>query len=40
MKVAKDYGMIQPGASNTGTVRATFIIDDGGMLRAMGPTIR
>ena len=35
MKVAKDYGMIQPGASDTATVRATFIIDDKGMLRAM-----
>jgi len=35
MKVAKDYGMIQPGASDTSAVRATFIIDDKGMLRAM-----
>jgi peroxiredoxin (alkyl hydroperoxide reductase subunit C) len=35
MKVAKDYGMIQPGASDTSAVRATFIIDDKGILRAM-----
>lgn len=35
MKVAHAYGMIQPGASNTSAVRATFIIDDKGILRAM-----
>lgn len=35
MKVAHDYGMIQPGASDTSAVRATFIIDDKGILRAM-----
>ncbi|PVB60951.1 peroxiredoxin [Labrenzia sp. 011] len=35
MKVARDYGMIQPGASDTATVRATFIIDPEGILRAM-----
>ncbi len=35
MKVAKDYGMIMPGASDTSAVRATFIIDDKGVLRAM-----
>jgi peroxiredoxin (alkyl hydroperoxide reductase subunit C) len=35
MKVARDYGMIQPGASDTSAVRATFIIDDKGILRAM-----
>ncbi len=35
MKVAKDYGMIHPGASDTSAVRATFIIDDKGVLRAM-----
>ena len=35
MKVAKDYGMIQPGASDTSAVRATFIIDPNGVLRAM-----
>ncbi|HQK52446.1 MAG TPA: peroxiredoxin [Myxococcota bacterium] len=35
MRVAQSYGMIQPGASNTSAVRATFIIDDKGILRAM-----
>jgi len=35
MKVANDYGMIQPGASDTSAVRATFIIDAKGVLRAM-----
>lgn len=35
MKVAKAYGMIQPGASTTAAVRAVFIIDPDGMLRAM-----
>jgi len=35
MQVAHAYGMIQPGASDTSTVRATFIIDDKGILRAM-----
>ncbi len=35
MKVAHDYGMIQPGASDTSAVRATFIIDPEGILRAM-----
>jgi peroxiredoxin (alkyl hydroperoxide reductase subunit C) len=35
MKVANDYGMIQPGASDTAAVRATFIIDPNGILRAM-----
>jgi peroxiredoxin (alkyl hydroperoxide reductase subunit C) len=35
MRVAHAYGMIQPGASDTSAVRATFIIDDKGMLRAM-----
>ncbi|RTZ60579.1 MAG: peroxiredoxin [Gammaproteobacteria bacterium] len=35
MKVAKDFGMIHPGASDTSAVRATFIIDDKGILRAM-----
>lgn len=35
MEVAHKYGMIQPGASNTATVRCTFIIDDKGVLRAM-----
>ncbi|MGF1642221.1 MAG: peroxiredoxin [Thiotrichales bacterium] len=35
MKVANAYGMIQPGASDTSAVRATFIIDPNGILRAM-----
>lgn len=35
MEVAKKYGMIQPGASNTSAVRAVFVIDDKGILRAM-----
>jgi peroxiredoxin (alkyl hydroperoxide reductase subunit C) len=35
MKVASDYGMIQPGASDTSTVRATFFIDPKSKIRAM-----
>ncbi len=35
MKVAQAYGMIQPGASDTQAVRATFVIDPEGTLRAM-----
>ncbi len=35
MKVANAYGMIQPGASDTSAVRATFLIDPDGVLRAM-----
>lgn len=35
MDVAKAYGMIQPGASDTAAVRATFFIDPEGILRAM-----
>jgi len=35
MKVAHAYGMIQPGASDTSAVRATFFIDPEGVLRAM-----
>lgn len=35
MKVAQSYGMIQPGASDTQAVRATFLIDPNGILRAM-----
>lgn len=35
MKVARAYGMIQPGASDTQAVRATFVIDPEGALRAM-----
>ncbi|WP_158966288.1 peroxiredoxin [Paraglaciecola sp. L3A3] len=35
MEVAKSYGMVQPGASDTSAVRATFIIDPQGIMRAM-----
>ncbi len=35
MNVAHAYGMIQPGASDTSAVRATFVIDPNGVLRAM-----
>jgi len=35
MDVAKAYGMIHPGAADTSAVRATFIIDPKGILRAM-----
>lgn len=35
MKVAGLYGMIHPGASVTSAVRAVFVIDDKGVLRAM-----
>jgi peroxiredoxin (alkyl hydroperoxide reductase subunit C) len=35
MEVASAYGMIQPGASDTSAVRATFVIDPDGVLRAM-----
>jgi peroxiredoxin (alkyl hydroperoxide reductase subunit C) len=35
MKVAASYGMIHPGASDTAAVRATFVIDPEGIMRAM-----
>ena len=35
MDVARAYGMIHEGASDTSAVRATFIIDPKGVLRAM-----
>lgn len=35
MDVAKAYGMIHPGAADTSAVRATFVIDPEGILRAM-----
>jgi len=35
MEVAKKYGMIQPGESNTKAVRAVFIIDPKGMIRTI-----
>ncbi len=35
MKVAKAYGMVHPEASDTSAVRAVFVIDAEGILRAM-----
>lgn len=35
MQVAHAYGMMPPGASNTSPVRAVFVIDPQGMVRAM-----
>jgi peroxiredoxin 2/4 len=35
MDVARAYGMIHPGAADTAAVRATFLIDPKGVLRAM-----
>jgi peroxiredoxin (alkyl hydroperoxide reductase subunit C) len=35
MNVARAYGMIHPGAADTSAVRATFVIDPEGVLRAM-----
>lgn len=35
MQVANQFGMIHPGASNTQAVRAVFVIDPQGVLRAM-----
>jgi peroxiredoxin (alkyl hydroperoxide reductase subunit C) len=35
MNVAKAYGMLQPGASTTQAVRAVFIIDPEGIVRAI-----
>lgn len=35
MKVAHAYGMIHPGAADTSAVRATFVIDPDGIMRAM-----
>ena len=35
MGVARRYGMVHPGASTTATVRAVFVIDPKGILRAM-----
>ena len=36
MNVARAFGMIHPGASDTSAVRATFLIDPEGVIRAMG----
>jgi len=35
MRVARAYGMIHPGAADTQAVRATFVIDPEGIMRAM-----
>lgn len=35
MKVARRYGMIHPGQSDTSTIRTVFFIDDEGTMRAM-----
>lgn len=35
MEVAGAYGMVHPGAADTQAVRATFLIDPNGVLRAM-----
>lgn len=35
MEVAKKYGMIQPGESNTKAVRAVFFVDPQGIIRAI-----
>ena len=35
MKVAKAYGMLHPGASDTSAVRSVFFIDPEGIMRAM-----
>ncbi len=35
MEIAKAYGMLQPGASNTQAVRAVFIMDPNSIIRAI-----
>ena len=35
MEVAKKYGMIQPGQSNTQAVRAVFVVDPNGIIRTI-----
>lgn len=35
MGVAKKYGMVHPNAADTSAVRAVFVIDDKGIMRAM-----
>ncbi len=35
MEVAKKYGMIQPGESNTKAVRAVFVVDPKGIIRVV-----
>jgi peroxiredoxin (alkyl hydroperoxide reductase subunit C) len=35
MAIARAYGMLQPGAADSSTVRATFVIDPEGIVRAI-----
>lgn len=35
MEVSRKYGMLQPGVSNTSAVRAVFIVDPKGLIRAI-----
>jgi peroxiredoxin (alkyl hydroperoxide reductase subunit C) len=35
MRIAAVYGMVMPGASDTSTIRTTFMIDPEGMMRAI-----
>lgn len=35
MEVSRKFGMLQPGASNTQAVRAVFVIDPNGIVRAL-----
>jgi peroxiredoxin (alkyl hydroperoxide reductase subunit C) len=35
MAIARAYGMIHPGAMTSATVRATFVIDPDGIIRAL-----
>lgn len=35
MAIARAFGMLQPGAPDSSTVRATFVIDPDGIMRAM-----
>lgn len=35
MEIAKAYGMLLPGATDTSTIRATFVIDPDGIIRAI-----
>ena len=35
LRVARDYGMVHPGESDTSAVRSVFVIDPDGMLRAI-----
>jgi peroxiredoxin (alkyl hydroperoxide reductase subunit C) len=35
MAIARAYGMIRLGAASSATVRATFVIDPGGIVRAI-----